>query len=417
MKLLNIRNSEVLSFDGKGSRLWRSGSLSRFIYLNREDVELSWIISNFDHYNKVSRPYLSSKVINDEPYYKALEMLPTCGYSRNLSFMRIVDHISFSMKLFWTVLARHRDTDIFFCSFPTVESCFVTLILSRIVGAKFIVDIRDRWPDVFFEKFTSFSLLFKLLFIPYFIIRYFTFRYADSIVATNEDFKRWAQDLSGRPLGKRLDDAVFPIGFSDPLKGDCEDFSTNILKKYNATDDDYIISFGGTLGEMFDFSLVKIGLEELDSAGVKYKFFIFGDGEAFESVRSSFLDNSSVHFMGRVNSNELFSFYTISNLLVAPYFPLSNFINHIPNKISEYLAAGKPIVTSLSGVAGKLLEKHSCGYIYETSSEFADAVRKCIELGTFEMGEKSRELFLSRFQLDNINSDIVKHCIAINGKH
>tara|TARA_Y100000780_G_scaffold232562_1_gene266325 strand:+ start:34523 stop:35761 length:1239 start_codon:yes stop_codon:yes gene_type:complete len=412
LKLLNIRNTEVLTTDGNGSRLFRSGALSKYINDNEDEIDLVWIISSFDHYNKHNR---SPEEIQREEVglYEKVKMLKTPGYKSNLSLLRFWDHCVFGFKLFFEILIHHRDAKILYCGYPTIESSFVTVFLAKIIGAKSIIDIRDKWPDVFFEGKGRRSTILKLCFLPYFIGRNFIFKYCDSIVAANQSFLDWASFVSKRSSLKMKKDAVFPIGYTIPTLDKHSSYFEEVKQMYEVTDDELIFAFGGTIGTMFDFETIKQGLDIFDKYNIAYRLFMFGDGDSLHQVKELFSSNSKVIFLGRVNSTALFSFYTNADILIAPYIQTSNFLEHIPNKISEYLAAKKPILTSLSGLAGKLLESEECGHIYRNPQEFADCLQKIDKKKSIEMGNLGYDLYLNNYQLDAINKKIVRHCSEI----
>ena len=61
----------------------------------------------------------------------------------------------------------------------------------------------------------------------------------------------------------------------------------------------------------------------------------------------------------------------MSAVCIAPYIEREDFLMSIPNKIAEYLCAGVPVLTSLLGVSGTLLEKNQCGVTYKNTDELA----------------------------------------------
>ena len=70
-----IRNSEVLPSDGDGSRYWRSGLIAEFLF--KKNYRIKWVMSNFDHLNKIKRKNINIKLY----IFFSIKLL-----SKNLSF-------------------------------------------------------------------------------------------------------------------------------------------------------------------------------------------------------------------------------------------------------------------------------------------------------------------------------------------
>ena len=121
-------------------------------------------------------------------------------------------------------------------------------------------------------------------------------------------------------------------------------------------------------------------------------------------------------YYNSLNIKDLFSFFLKSDILVANYIQSSNFKEHIPNKISEYLAAGKMVLTSLEGAAGKLIESNDAGFIYRGAEDFANKVGAIFTEDVDRAGKNAKELFENNFHIDSINKKIVDHCLDVFNK-
>mgnify|MGYP006195271475 FL=1 len=241
-----IRNSECLPSDSNGARLWRSGIFAQ--YFHSVGHKVSWVISSFDHFNKINRKSIESAGgVND-----LITMLKTPGYKSNLSIMRFVDHFIFGVKLFIYLIKKDK-SDVLICSYPTPESAFFTVLYGMMSRKVVIIDVRDKWPDVMFETFKGkFSFLVRFMFSPYWIMKKIVMKKATCIMAANPDFLSWAVESANREIGRF--DFVSYIPFLQPEVSDKNESEAKmIIDKLDIKPGDLLVSFAGTLGLMFDF--------------------------------------------------------------------------------------------------------------------------------------------------------------------
>jgi glycosyltransferase involved in cell wall biosynthesis len=395
-----VRNSETLPSDGVGSRLWRSGMIAKALFDSRK-YRVDWVVSSFDHYNKQQR------IVNKENHEGSfpdsiLSTLKSPGYKKNISIARLYDHFIFSIKLGGYLVKTRKKIDVIHCSFPTIESSFVCVLFGVIFKKPVAIDIRDKWPDLLLEKVNpKKAKLFSLLMTPYYLLRYFTFKKSTVVIGANSDFCDWARNICGRVDKENF--ITIPIGFSEPDIS--EGIQKSVVQEYSRkyAEDVLILGFGGTLGSLFDFLTIQEALLKMDEQGIKYEFRVFGDGDKFSEIKQMFENNNSVKFYGRVTPDFLFASLLQCKVLIAPYIDSKNFENHIPNKISEYLAAGKYILTSLNGVAGKVLEEHGVGAIYKGATELAGHIER-LSKNEVIVAEKAKSLFNNHFAANKVNN-------------
>lgn len=408
-----VRNTEVLPSDGDGARYWRSGLIAEHLFKNSHKIK--WVISSFDHLNKVNRKKVSKQSgLND--IHKVVEMLKTPGYKNNISVKRFIDHSIFAFKLFY-YLCRHNDAKIIFVSHPTPESSFACTLYAKIYGIKAVVDIRDLWPDVFYDNDNGLKKrLKKIILLPYIGMTRYTLKNATSIVAVNKSFLEWSY-RKGRVQNDA--DIVSYIPFVAPTiaKSDinavaeiCEQLSID-------PKNEIIISFGGTIGEMFDFKLLlKVLKKHSENKKItKIKFIFCGSGSQLDSLKNSFIEFENVHFIGYINSTVLYSLYSISTAVFAPYKRIQNFDGHLPNKFMEYLSSGKPIISSLKGDAASILLENNAGFNYSTSEELFNILEEISNNPeTLRLkGINSRKIYETRFSPEKICIAIEKHLISL----
>jgi len=402
-----VRNSETLPSDGVGSRLWRSGMVAEALFLS-DKYKVDWVISSFDHYSKQQRKSVEEPHKNSFPE-SVLTIIKTPGYRSNISIGRLYDHFIFSIKLGWYLVKTRKNIDAIHCSFPTIDSSFVCVLFGLIFKTPVAIDIRDKWPDLLLEKVNPRKAkVLKVFMTPYYLVRYIAFRKSALVLGANSDFCDWARKICGRKDKENF--ITIPIGFSEPKINEFLRKSVNETFSKDQRGNLLTLGFGGTLGSLFDFMSIKEALSKLDKKGVKYELRVFGDGDKFTEIKKMFGNNHSVKFYGRVKPDYLFASFLECKVLIAPYIDSQNFKNHIPNKISEYLAAGKFILTSLNGVAGKMLEDNDVGAIYNNSNELAEHIER-LSKSNMLVSDKAKSLFYNCFEANKVNS---KHLEVID---
>jgi glycosyltransferase involved in cell wall biosynthesis len=93
----------------------------------------------------------------------------------------------------------------------------------------------------------------------------------------------------------------------------------------------------------------------------------------------------------------------------------------IPNKFFDYMSNGKPIFSSISGVAGKLISDNNIGREYTNNDIHSLANILNDVLGDDDLIDKmslnSRELFLKKFSSDVIYPNLVSHLVKMYNAH
>jgi len=365
---------------------------------------VSWIVSSFNHYHKKQRSLrdIAQSELQIDLSEGSIRMLETPGYQFNTSPKRLYDHAVFAVKLYKYLRSLDASkVDLVYCSFPTVMSSYAATLFCKKYNVHSIIDIRDKWPDVFIERHTGLKrILAKLLFMFHSYMRDFSFKNANTIIAANESYLQWAKGIVGRGSLEKKNTKVFHIGFKKP------NIDSLQIKTRDQSRSKLRVVFGGTLGKMFDFKTIFEAFNK--SKDINYQFDIYGDGDGFEEVKRLFINDESVRLHGRVSSLELYKELLQSDVLIAPYIDSSNFFGHLPNKVSEYLSAEKPVISTLRGKCEELLKSYGAGVSYQSSDELSKILREYSTNKSLiiSQGKNASRLYSDFFDSDNINEQI-----------
>ncbi len=404
-KITIIKNTVCFPSDGVGFRFLRSGVYAKYFFEN--NYETSWIVSSFDHFQKQHRTKAQcceKKISFDD----ALIMINTPGYKKNTSILRLFDHFVFAVKLF-IKLWKEENPKLIQCAYPTPEESFVSVLFGKIYKIPVVIDIRDKWPDVFLDIKNN-SLMARITMLPYRLMQKYVMKNAYALMAANDDFLQWGLRAGKRTATKR--DLVSYIPFEIPLISEKENLEAdNLLQAVDYRKGDILITFAGTIGHMFDFSTVKSIVKRAQVEGVSIKIIICGDGDTKEELEEEFSTFPNVYLPGHVSSNVVFSLLLKSTLLLAPYKQMDNFKNHITNKIVEYAAAGKPILSSMQGFSKDLIEDREFGSTYLTGDDLWAVVKKYVANPDLikKHGQSSLSTYHEIFSPDILLRDLEEH--------
>ena len=103
--------------------------------------------------------------------------------------------------------------------------------------------------------------------------------------------------------------------------------------------------------------------------------------------------------------------------MFAPYRELEDFNIHIPNKFFDAMANSKPIITSISGVARKLVSDNEIGLVYQSAepdslrNELLKILNEKYKLA--QMGNRARELYENEYSLSKVYGNAVSHLVFL----
>ena len=177
--------------------------------------------------------------------------------------------------------------------------------------------------------------------------------------------------------------------FNPSLKG------TSIRQQYNIKEDDNVLFF---MGFLYQFAgLKEVALEFAKDKYENLKLLIVGDGDAYSDLQDIVQEHDlkdKVILTGRKPYSEIQEFVAASDICILPAYPDEEIMQDIvPIKIYEYMAMGKPVITTcLPGVMKEFGGDNGISYVQKP----ADVLGKAFSIDVLSEGEKAR-----RFAEDN----------------
>jgi glycosyltransferase involved in cell wall biosynthesis len=314
---------------------------------------------------------------------------------------RIIAFFSFMLSSFWIGLGV-KNVDLVWGTSPPIFQGVTAWALARIKGAKFLFEVRDLWPQ--------FAIAVGVLTNPILIflsegLERFLYRHADRVMVNSPGF---LVPVSGRGA-KRVE--LIPNG-ADPSMFDPNDEGA-MFRQSNKLENKFIVLYAGAHGMSNDLQII------LESANLlaheKNIHIVFlGDGKEKTALmaQAKEMNLSNATFLPSVPKAEMASALAGADACVAILKPLEEYKTTYPNKVFDYMAAGRPVVLAIDGVIREVVEAADCG-IFATpgnAEEMAKAIRKLAAdpEQSRKMGLRGRRYLEENFSRTVIGEKLIK---------
>ena len=108
---------------------------------------------------------------------------------------------------------------------------------------------------------------------------------------------------------------------------------------------EFIVLYAGALGRKYGIPLLLDAFAELPGEG--FRLWLFGSGDMAEDIRRRAKEDARVYFAGRVAPEEAFRRCQQATVLINPRPTSESFTRYsFPSKVLEYMAAGRPVITT-----------------------------------------------------------------------
>lgn len=409
MKVWLVQDGEPIPGIDENTRALRTAMLAGALVARGHEV--LWWASTFDHALKRHR-FNTPRTIELRPGLK-VRLLHGPGYSHNTSPQRFWHHRALAAA-YAREIATCPPPDLVFCSIPTLELAEQSVLYGCSRQVPVVVDVRDAWPDLYVNLFPApLRRLARPLLANEFRRAARILRAADGIIAVSDTYLAWA-----RQYARRLsdNDAVFPIGYSYmPQNMGIEDDEEifGLQQKIGVHPGSLIATFLGTFGSSYDLQTVIRSGARVSSVypDLDVRIVIAGDGDQSAKLHHMSEGIETIVFTGWLDQQEASRLMRISCVGLASY--ASDAVQSLPNKPFEYMAAGLPLLSSLSGELEQLIADNKIGLQYKAGN-VQSLTEKIVWLTENPeertvMGKRARKLFEERFRADIIYPRLVTH--------
>lgn len=282
-------------------------------------------------------------------------------------FHRVLSFVSFMLSSFGAGLSV-RQVDVVWGTTPPLFQGVTAWLLARLKGAAFVFEVRDLWPA--FAVAVG-VLRNRLLIRLSEALERFLYRRADRVVVNSPGYlehvrARGAQQVDLVPNG--VDVAMF-----DP------EARGSAFRAAHALQGKFVALYAGALGLSNDLGVVLAAAAGLaDDPDIA--LVLLGDGKERPALEAQArqLGLRNVHFIPAVPKQQMDEALAAADAGIAILKPLEVYKTTYPNKVFDYLAAGRPVVLAIDGVIRQVVEQAGGGVFVPPGdpAAMAQAIRR-----------------------------------------
>jgi glycosyltransferase involved in cell wall biosynthesis len=227
-----------------------------------------------------------------------------------------------------------------------------------------------------------------------------TLKHCDVVCVINEELKRYAVEMGARPEKVH----VVRAGV------DMERFNPNVdsyamRAKLGIDKDDVVLFFMGWLYPFSGLREVAIELAKVKDSYPKTKLLIVGEGSLYHELQQ-IKGNYSLRQLilaGWQPYENIPEYIAASDICLLPAYNNEVMRNIVPIKMYEYMACGKPVIsTMLPGIMKEFGHNNGVIYVEQPTEVLKKAIELCNDDGSIiEQGKKARNL-VEKYSWDKI---------------
>jgi glycosyltransferase involved in cell wall biosynthesis len=312
---------------------------------------------------------------------------------------RIIAFFSFMFSSILTAL-RVKDVDLVLGTTPPIFQAVSALVVASLRGKPFLLEVRDLWPE--------FGISMGVLKNPIIIglsrwLEMFLYKRATHILVNSPAYREYML-AKGVPAEKVT---YIPYGTDVDMFNPSMDGSS--IRKELKVEDKFVVLYAGALGQANDIDTLLRAAERL----IKYDkiyFVLFGDGKERTRLEAeaNHKDLTNVIFAGTRPKKDMPRIVASADACLAILQDIPAFRTTYPNKVFDYMAAGRASIIVIDGITRELVEA-SHGGVYVNPADDDMLAQKILELSqnpvqVKEMGANAREYLVKNLdRRDKLN--------------
>ncbi len=329
-------------------------------YLRERGHELIIVASDLNY--QTGKRTVSRKGIYSEQIIDGVRVLRTYIYPslHRSYFWRIISFFSFMFSSIWTALLV-KDVDLVMGTTPPIFQAVSAWVVAVIKWKPFLLEVRDLWPE--------FAIDMKVLTSPGIIwlarwLEMFLYRRATHILVNSPAYKKYIVE-KGVPEKK--------VTFI-PYGTDVDMFNPNVdgtvIRKQLGLDDKFAVVYAGALGAANDIYTVLRAADRLREEP-RIRFVLFGDGKERVHLEREWRNRNlnNVIFAGVHPKKEMPFVLASSDVCLAILQNIKMFRTTYPNKVFDYMAAGRATVLVIDGVIREVIETSNGGVFVQPGDD------------------------------------------------
>jgi len=303
---------------------------------------------------------------------------------------RVFNFLSFMLSSFWAG-GRVKDVDLVWGTSPPIFQGITAWALARLKGVPFLFEVRDLWP--------AFAVAVGVLTNPVLIqasewLERFLYRRADTLMVNSPGFIDHVRGRGAHQI------ELIPNG------ADCNMFHPeddgHAFRQSHDLEGKFVILYAGAHGMSNDLD-VLLETADLLRDQPQIAVVLLGDGKEKPRLqaRASTMDLHNVFFIPAVPKDEMAEALAAADACIAILKPIEMYKTVYPNKVFDYMAAGRPVILAIDGVIREVVESAQGGILVPPGD--ARAVEAAIRILSSErergkiLGQNGRRYIKTHF--------------------
>jgi len=281
---------------------------------------------------------------------------------------RVFSFLSFMISSFFNGLFVKK-VDLVWGTTPPIFQAATAWLLARLKGAPFLLEVRDLWP--------AFAVAVGVLKNPFLIkcsewLERFLYRNADWVMVNSPGYLSHVIALGAKHV------SLLPNG-SDPAMFDPQDDGAE-FKRQHGIGDQFVVLYAGAHGMSNDLGIVLEAATHLTS-NPTIKIVLLGAGKEKPHLRDQAqnLNLKNVLFLEPISKENIPGALAAADACLAILKPIEMYKTTYPNKVFDYMAAGRPVILAIDGVIKDVVEESKAGIAVPPGDPIAlaNAIRDC----------------------------------------
>jgi glycosyltransferase involved in cell wall biosynthesis len=340
-------------------------------------------------------------------------------------FWRIISFFSFMFSSVWTAL-QVSDVDLVMGTTPPIFQAVSAWFVAWIRRKPFLLEVRDLWPE--------FGVSMGVLKNPVVIalarwLEKFLYARATHILVNSPAYREYML-AKGVPERK-----VTYIAYGTDVDMFNPQVDGTSIRAELGMQDKFVVLYAGALGQANDIDTILRAAQRLSSnrkkgtfselsvdsvaeqkdaeAKSRIRFVLFGDGKERARLQADAerMKLSNVVFAGVRPKKEMPGIVASADVCLAILQDIPMFRTTYPNKVFDYMAAGRATVLVIDGVSRQLIESSSGGAFVQPGDD-EQLAKTILELSkdpkrVQQMGQNAREYLVKHLdRRDKLNETL-----------
>lgn len=265
-------------------------------------------------------------------------------------FHRLVNFFSFMLSSFITGL-QVKNIDLVWGTCPPIFQGVTAWLVARLKGVPFLFEVRDLWP--------KFAIAVGVLKNPVLIalsewLEKFLYRRADLLIVNSPGYIEHVAQRGGKKV------TLIPNG-ADPAMFNMQSDETD-LRQSLGLQDQYLVLYAGAHGLSNDLGIVLQAARKLETEP-NIHFLLVGGGKdkSLLMQQAEDLKLTNLTFLPAMSKTEMPALISTADACIAILKPIEAFKTTYPNKVFDYMAAGRPVILAIDGVIRQVVEDAKAG--------------------------------------------------------